>query len=361
MFRGIEKFETRMEDQDPQAESQETTVDVEVKVAEEVEAATSVVEEATSVIEDAAASDEAAEEVEALEHLQSVLKTHGMTPGLMAVINRDNKLSMYSGVALPAVESLDGVGTNHDAMQAAMEAADGMMKKAWEAIKKFFKSIWEKIKSLWAKLMNMLTSWESSIKRAKESLSGITIDQKKFNEKKVKLLKTNAYEATGTAVSDAFAVLDSATKSRATENAVVSALSKKSTVLVPLGLKLSDGQLSTIEDSKYLNPEEKPLKSLGWTIDYAIGAGFKVATNAVSDIRGGKGAISSFEALCQEGIKKTESVQKSQGDSSEKKSVSNLRKNASDASKLFGKITSKASLVPRTYIQACAALRACKA
>ena len=353
-LKGLESFQARMEED---AVVEETSVDVEVKVAEEVEAATQIVEEATSVIADAEASDDAAEDVEAVEHFIASIKKHGLTQQGLELMNRNGILEAISGVALPAVESLDSTGRNHEAAQAALEASEGIIKKSWEGIKKFFKMIWEKIKGLWAKFLSYVTRWEASIKRAKESLPA-EVDKKKYDDKKASLLTAAKYAELGEAV---VATSDSLSKYSGVKTPSKDAVKSDfpDSTIGKLGLKW-DGDSLTSSDNKPEAKEEK-LGTIGWSLDYAKVKGFEVAVNAVKAMRGMSGFAAAFGKSCEAGMKAADSAAKSTGKPEDEETVKVIRANVSAASKVASKVASVGTIVPRTYISACAALKACAA
>jgi hypothetical protein len=353
----FEHLNARMDDD---AGADETTIDVDIQVADRTEEASSIVEEAATVAADAEASDDVAEEIESLEHMRSVIQQHGLTPGMMALINRDNRLSIVSGRSLAAAESLDATGRNHSEAQAAMEAISDTISKGWEAVKKFFRKIGEKIKALWGKIMDFFTSWETSIKRAKERISGITVDAKKAGEHKAKLITPKDHNDLGEACKTILKTLNS-------ENSASKLLEKKDyftdafsdATLKPVGLKRDDGVLVAADGA--LEAKEMSVTESGWTVEYAKGKGFELTSTLVASIRTGKKMISVVDNLVKAGIAAAESAEKSSGaDGSSKETVTIARKNASDFSKLVGKVAGRATFVPRAYVTACGALYACR-
>lgn len=354
-LKGLESFQSRMEED---ASTEETSVDVEVKVAEEVEAATQIIEEATSVIADSESSDAAAEDVEAVEHFITSIKKFGLTQQGLDLMNHKGIMEAISGVSLPAAESLDATGRNHEVAQVVLGAAEGIVKKSWDAIKKFFKMIWEKIKGLWSKFMSYVTSWESSIKRAKESLPS-AVDQKKYDEKKASLLSAAQFGTATSAINLVSLSLSKwASSGKAdTKDAVKNDFSDAE--LGKLGLKW-DGDGLTSSDTK-LEAKEEKLSAHGWTLDYAKNGAFVTAAKAISSMVGMKGFATGFGNACSAGIKEVESLDKSNGKDTDKEKVEIIRKNVAAASKVAAKVASAGGIVPRTYISACAALKTCAA
>lgn len=353
----FEHLNARMDDD---AAADETTIDVDIQVADRTEEASSIVEEAATVAADAEASDDVAEEIESLEHMRSVIQQHGLTPGMMALINRDNRLSIVSGRSLAAAESLDATGRNHSEAQAAMEAIGDTISKGWEAVKKFFRKIGEKIKALWGKIMDFFTSWETSIRRAKERISGITVDAKKAGEHKAKLISMKDHidmtEACQMILSELIDKNPSPNELMTKDHYVNKT---PADVLKMIGLKRDDGVLVAADGA--LEAKEMNVKESGWTVDYAKGAGFNTTAQLVAFIRSGKKMISVIDNLVKAGITATESAEKSTGTSgAAKEEVTILRKNASDFSKIVSKVASKSTFVPRTYVAACGALYACR-
>ncbi len=357
-LKGLESFQSRMEED---AVVEETSVDVEVKVAEEVEAATQIVEEATSVVTDAEASDAAAEDVEAVEHFIASIKKHGLTQQGLELMNRNGILEAVSGVSLPAVESLDATGRNHEAAQAALEASEGIIKKSWEAIKKFFKGLWEKIKALWAKFMSYITSWESSIKKAKDSLP-TGIDPKKAKDKDVTTMKYSTFQQVCDGVQAVVEGLEGALSDPIKKDSVKDFFKKKENGLIAIGLKF-DGDDLTQSDKA---PESSSMKfaATGWDLDKLKGGGFKGAADTVASMRGIKDFPVAFGKACDAGMKIADSLSKSSGvehDQKKKDEMENMRGNVSTASKVAAKVAARSSIVPRAYLSACAAAKACAA
>jgi len=358
-LKGLESFQSRMEDE---TSVEETSVDVEVKVAEEVEAATQIVEEATSVIVDAESSDAAAEDVEAVEHFIASIKKYGLTQQGLDLMNHKGILEAVSGMTMPAIESLDATGRNHEAAQVALEASEGIVKRSWEAIKKFFKGLWEKIKALWAKFMSFITSWESSIKRAKDSLPD-AIDAKKAKDKEVSTLKYDKYQYMCAGVitisKELLNIKD--TGKASDKDAVKSWFKTNDTTMLALGLKFEDDSV-TVAD-KALENENVKLSASGWDVAKLKGDGFKMAADVVSVLRSIKDLPVAFGKFCDFGIKAAESLAKSTGtESGEKKDeIENIRNNVSTLSKIAAKVASRSGIVPRAYISACAAAKACAA
>ena len=353
-LKGLETFQSRMEEEQ-QTQVEETSVDVEVRVAEEVEAATQIVEEATSIIEDAEASDAAADDVEAVEHFMASVRKHGLTQQGLELMNRGGIFEAVSGVALPAVESLDATGRNYEAAQVALEAGDGIIKRGYEAVKKFFKMIWEKIKGLWTRLMALVRGWETVIKKAHAALPE-SIDDTKFKEKSATLLSKDKFSAAAKAVIAITKNLEAWVGSRPEEKDAVKR-DFKDADLAALGLKWDGSNLGTTE-AKFA-PEEQALSASGWTLEHAKGQGFKDAAGAVSATAATKDFASAFGKVCNIGSKMVESAAKSAGESADKEKADNVRKNVSDASKIAGKVASQTGVIPRAYVSACAALRAC--
>jgi hypothetical protein len=360
MMRGLEGLNARMDDAESTAD--ETTIDVDIQVADRTEEASSIVEEAASVVADADAADSAADDIEALEHMYTVLKDHGLQPGVLAIINRGDALARFSGRPIPAVESLDATGRNHNEAQMAMEAISDSIRKGWEAVKKFFKSLWEKIVALAAKVRNMFTSFASAIKRAKESLSEVnSIDDKKASDKKFSLLKKGQFVSFAGAVSAGIDAVKSADagKAEGTDGYVASLLG--SDKIEPLGLKRDGDSITTVE--KPLATDSMTLKDSEWDLAFAKGDGFKTAQLIVGGLAEYPSSVKSFKNLCDMGIKRASALEKSgeAKNDDDKKAIDRLRKAGSELSKVATKVASRGSLVPRAYISACAALRACKA
>lgn len=357
-LKGLESFQARMEED---AVVEETSVDVEVKVAEEVEAATQIVEEATSVVTDAEASDAAAEDVEAVEHFIASIKKHGLTQQGLELMNRNGILEAISGVALPAVESLDSTGRNHEAAQAALEASEGIIKKSWEAIKKFFKGLWEKIKALWAKFMSYITSWESSIKKAKEALPE-AIDAKKAKDKDVTTLKYATFQIVCDGVMTVTEGLASSIGSPEKKDVVKDYFKKKENGMIAIGLKFEGDDLVQADKA----PESSSMKfaASGWDLDKLKSGGFKGAQDTVAALRGIKDFPAAFGKACDGGIKMADSLAKSSGKEHDEKlkgELEALRGNVAMSSKIAAKVAARATIVPRAYISACAAAKACAA
>lgn len=357
-LKGLESFQARMEEE---STVEETSVDIEVKVAEEVEAATQIVEEATSVIADAEASDAAAEDVEAVEHFIESIKKHGLTQQGLELMNRNGILEAVSGVALPAVESLDATGRNHEAAQVALEASEGIVKRSWEAIKKFFKNLWEKIKGLWAKFMSYITSWESSIRKAKDALPA-AIDTKKAKDKDVTTLKYATFQVMCDGIMAVTEGIASPTGAPDKKDVVKDFFKKKENGMIAIGLKF-DGDDLTQSDKA---PEATSMKlgASGWDLDKLKNGGFKGAADTVAALRGLKDFPAAFGKACDAGIKMADSLAASAGkehDEKMKDQLDAIRGNVALASKVAAKVASRAGIVPRAYISACAAAKACAA
>lgn len=364
MFKGLESLKARMEEEAPSSE--ETTVDVEVRVAEEVEEAATVVEEATTIVEDAKASDDAAEEIEALEHYAASIKKHGLTPQGLELMNYKGSLEAFSGRMMPAVEGLDAVGRNHEAAQVALEGIKDSLKKAWDAVVAFFKNIWEKVKAFFAKIKSYLTKWESSVRAAKEALKGIELDPEKVKESKFKLIGKDKLGEMLVSGSTILASINKLSPSQAagSKTYVKDQLGIKAEQLKVYGMKFNeDGDLVAFDEKEdALEFKETTIGEAGYDVATLEGLYDRI-TRFLADVRKNEGFVAAFGQLCQAGIKEAQSLSSARDEkvSDETKAkVDNLRAAASSASKLSGKIYGKLGTVFRAYIAACGAVRSCK-
>lgn len=353
-LKGLEAFQARMEEEE--VASQETSVDVEVRVAEEVEEATSIVEEATTIINDAEASEVAAEEVEALEHFVASIKKHGLTPQGLELINHKGALEAFSGMTLPAVESLDATGRNYEAGQEATEAGEGAIRRAMTAIKQFFINLWNRVKALAAKFVTYVTAFEGSIARSKKSVEGVEMDAEKAGKKTVGMS-----QATLKSMADSYSKVckgnfDSNTAK--TENGVIKMVEGKATDLTTIGLELKDGKLTTITPPAVTEKKEAlKLSESGFT-PASCASMYNDIAEAVKNMREVGKFAKVIESICKMGEAAANSASKSNGTDA-KEEVKILQKNAGDASKIFGVLASKGGVIPRAYITACAAVKAC--
>lgn len=348
MFKGLEGLVARMEDDATPVD--ETTVDVEVRVAEEVEEAATVIEEATSIVADAEASDAAAEEVESLESFIASVKKYGVTQQGMELMNMGGALSAFSGIALPAAESLDGAGRNHDAAQMVIAACEGAISKAWEAVKKFFINLWNKIKTMFAWLVNKLSSMESAVKRSKESINDVTaLDPAKVKAKELKTLKVADYTKYADAIMASVAAFQDFDKTGKLTG---------SADLTALGLAVKDGKIENSEKGA-IEVQSMKLSASGWTLEFAKGDAFTQATKLTALARALPKSAAAAKTLCDAGIAGAESMAKSGAEEADKENLKKLREGGASIAKLAGKLAGKCMTCPRVYITACAALKAC--
>ena len=187
-MRALEKFQRLAMENEESATNTETSVDVAVKVAEEVEAESQLAE-SIAVAEDAIeVSEEAAEDTEQLEMWEDSIRQHGVTPQGLQLMSFRGILSSLAHRDLPAAESLSSIGRNPEAEQIALEAVQNAQKGYWQTLKNFLKTIWEKIQAAISWLMQRFSSWEGNLKKMGAALSKLTIDDAKLREKKVKIM-----------------------------------------------------------------------------------------------------------------------------------------------------------------------------
>lgn len=346
----FERFDALM--QDGEGENSETSVDVEVRVEESVEEATAISEEATSVVETSEVADGVVEEVEAAESLGKIIEKHGLQPGLMEYANVDY-IGQIAGKVMPSVESLDATGRNPEAAQAALEAIGEMVSKGWAKIKEFFKMVYEKVKALVAKVVNFFSKYEGAIRRSKESLKDIEVDKKKEAAKTANLMKYADFTTLSKGVTEFTVKLEKMITNKKSVNVA------DTSEIKAMGIDSDkDGNLTVRE--KAVGMSEMKLKASGWTKEVCEGDGYKAAESVVAAMRQLPKLASAMDSLCKSGIAAAESLAKSR-DEKESEKVKELQKAASAGSKGVGVVSGRAGIVPRAYIAACAAVRACAA
>ena len=353
MFTGIESMQARFEED---ATSTETAVDVEVRVAEEVEEATAIAEEATDIATVSEEATQVVEEAEALESWAASIQKYGLTAQGLDIMNYKGKLAAISGVMMPGSESLDLTGRNHEAAQVVMEGIKDTMKKAWEAIKKFFITIWEKIKGFFAKIMTWITAWERSCKKAYESIKDIEVDDKKLADKKVKLMSASTLDELAVFVGKFVNIgedVDATLNSISTKHQEILGIKKK-----------SDGEIEVTSPKTF---DEASLTTLKYNAKY-LSDKYAVIRDYLGNMRVMQKISKNIESLTKTGVAKAESLIKS-GDLNKsddkstaalKEDVKTIQKDTKKLVKMVSSIGSRMSIVPSTYVKACAAVRSCK-
>ena len=362
LLKGLEGLSARMEDeQEATPVTEETTVDVEVRVAEEVEAEVETTEASTAIVEDAESSDDAVEEIEALESFIASIEKYGLTQQGLELMNHKGALAAFSGHVLPAVESLDAVGRNHEAAQATMEALKDSIGRGWEAIKKFFKSIWDRVKGWVAAIINKLSFMETAVKRSLASVKGVEMDSAKADAKKVKFLNVTNFASLAQATKSVCNDINSLKPAQADNaNYVKTSFGDGGKNLSDIGITLSDNTVK-LSDKGLKVTEAVTLSSTKWNAK-ACEDKYAAVQAVTAEMRKLSGFGSAFGKMCEVGISEINSLTKSNTekvDPSEKIKI--IRSNVSLVSQIATKAITRALAIPRMYIGICAAVRSCAA
>ncbi len=175
-------------------ESGDTNVDIEVIVNADGEAAEDIIEATDAgetASEDVAISqenEEATQEAEEMTELAAVLRKHGLTQGMAALLKVTTPIEAY-GIALPAMESLDSSGRNQavaDRIAGRLEAA---VEGFWESTKLFFKKVWRRIVQAAQWVWNRLGGIKTRVKRAHASIKDRSWDPDLEKDRKFPELK----------------------------------------------------------------------------------------------------------------------------------------------------------------------------
>lgn len=357
LLKGLEGLSARMEDEQ-ETVVEETTVDVEVRVAEEVEAETAISEEATAIVEDAAASDDAAEEIEALESFVASIEKYGLTQQGLELMNHKGALAAFSGRALPAVESLDAAGRNHEAAQETLAALEGAISRGWEAVKKFFKSIWDRIKGWVSALVNKVASMEGAIKRSMESVKGVEFDSAKAAEKTVKFYPVATFKTMSSATLNAGTTLVKLNAANAANaDYVKKEFGPKAKDLSDIGITIGDKKVEV--DAKSVAPAPIKLSESKWTPSNCEDA-FTNARLCASNLRELPKFAAAFGKMCEAGIAAVTSMSASSTEKVDpKEKVEIIRANVSMVSNISTAVVARTLSISRMYIGICAAVKSC--
>lgn len=203
MFTAIESHRVRMDEED--GANTETTVDVEVAVAQSQDEQAEMDKSVHEVEEMVDESDAGAANAEEVEMMISVIKKYGLSKSTLAIINYNNGLARASGRALPAVESLDSTGASHSQTEAVLESLGDTLKGWYEAIVKFLKNIWQKIQDLFRWVMSKIVSYKGTIGTLKGKLDNIqSIDEEKMKDKKANSMPVDKFQTLGKSLNDLF-------------------------------------------------------------------------------------------------------------------------------------------------------------
>lgn len=169
----------------------DTEVNIEVVVNADADAAEDIIDAgevgAAEVDADVAADTEEAvqQESEDLAEMAAILREHGLTPGMAALIQTTVPLDYYQ-ISMPATESMDMAGRNSeyaDRLAAAFEEASDSF---WSSTKNFFKKAWQWIKDLCVKVASMLGNLEGRVTRMGKVLSKRQFASERNKDKKYK-------------------------------------------------------------------------------------------------------------------------------------------------------------------------------
>lgn len=163
-------------------ESGDTNVDIEVIVNADGEAAEDIIE-ATDAGEQAAEdvaisqeNEEATQEASDMAELATVLRKHGLTPGMAAVLKITVPLAAY-GITLPAMESLDSSGRNQAVADRIANRLDAAVESFWSKTKEYIIRLLNRIMQAFQWIWHRAGSIEKRVKRAHAS-----IENRKWND-----------------------------------------------------------------------------------------------------------------------------------------------------------------------------------
>lgn len=338
VFSGIERFSTKFEDVEDGA-SVEAEVTVDVSVADGEAEATEIAEtvaESEQVVE---AVEEGENTAETLRFYADIVRKHGASPALLAVIDADQGLSNLSGIVLPSSESLDATGRNQATAEQIIQACEAAEKSVWERVKSFFRKLWESIKSLGTKILDKFSSWEIACKRSYDSIKDLSKDSIDTSKRK--------------------SIVDPAEIVKAC-NGFKTAIEKGTEInevgLPDIGMKMEGDSIVNVEGT-FLKAEEKEVSD---TLLTALqGPTWKSVLELFKDKTRVKDAVTNAEMMCKQAITNAEKMSKLQDNNT----LDQIKKDNDEKKKKLKVVTKALSVVGKiagAYVKDCAAVRAAK-
>lgn len=264
-----------LEGEEGEPTSTETTVDLEIKVAEEVSAPQ---EELDDSIEETEVVEETAEEMLAqyakLEHYHAVVAEFGYSKALAMCIDPDGELQAFAP-SLPALENLDVTGSpSSNETIIALEGLKSAMSTFWEWIKKTAIKIKEAVKSLVMKIVNFFSAYDKQAKRIIDALKKAEISDKKMKEHKASIISRGDWETVAKGfVTNASSTMTQLTKMIASPTPEKFAAEFGDANLGQIGLKKSSGGGFVEADgfAKKLEGKEQSVLASGWKKETVVG------------------------------------------------------------------------------------------
>ena len=105
--------------------------------------------------------------------LQSTIAVHGVTEGLMAMVNSDGSLNRLLKTTIPEITAAN----SKQVAEMCVEGLGDKVKRAWGAVVEFFKKLWAKIVEFFKKLWDRNYAMISKLKAIKEKLPKIKADE----------------------------------------------------------------------------------------------------------------------------------------------------------------------------------------
>ena len=155
-------------------------VDIDINVIIESDDSVDLINDAIEQVEDNAELNKMEEqnelqeeEAETLKAVSSILKKHGLNPGMAAILNTLLPMKAY-GIILPATESLSSTTTNRTLAEQLIVAFENGYKglTIWEGIKKTFFRMLSMLNNTFERLISFLGSMDSRIVRMGNKLEG---------------------------------------------------------------------------------------------------------------------------------------------------------------------------------------------
>ncbi len=166
MFSALSKYNPRFDGDELPTTTTDVSVHVESEVAENEEAIVEAEEASEEVAEVMEEGEEMMEWISTLQHQQDVIKTHGMSSGMFALIDKDKQFSKMlnktSRVSISA-ESIDRHASHDQNTKIALEGLKDVAIKVWERIKEFFKSIPKLVQTMISKIMGVFQNKQKRI------------------------------------------------------------------------------------------------------------------------------------------------------------------------------------------------------
>lgn len=358
----IEGLKSKLEEDDGTEVNITVVVDAEAEAVEEAlnqeEANEEIAEGEAMADQDEAGQDEAAE----LYAMADVLRQHGLTPSMQALLEASGKHALY-GIVLPARESLDATGRNMSQAEALAASFEASANSFLDSTRKFFAEMWDKIKRMFIFIKTHIGALEGKVKRAHDSLSGKTLDAEKVKnaDKFYDFSDPSAITAAASKLLEG--LHDTATKNRKNIKLTDNELPDEADIKAATGYKYAGENKDRLEedDKDFLKGDELvPSQAL---FSQYQGERFTKVMGIVALIKKSDSYVTDAESCKKLMIDMTNAASKTSESGKMDEETKTMLKKSRDITsswlKIIGRVTKVLTRVCTMYITGCAKMRAC--